>query len=111
VRAVGVLAAAGLLLIGTARLAAQGKGPKKYAVTTDHALAVSKEALGKHGYEVDRVETSGHDYVVWYRLGNKGKGKGKGPPAKMVIHRTEGRVVFLSTPSAVLVDIDVRLKL
>jgi len=29
----------------------------------------------------------------------------------MVIHRTEGRVVFLSTPSVVLVDIDVRLKL
>jgi len=30
---------------------------------------------------------------------------------RMVIHRTEDRVVFLSAPSAVLVDIDVRLKL
>jgi hypothetical protein len=29
----------------------------------------------------------------------------------MVIHRTEDRVVFLSTPSEVLVDIDVKLKL
>jgi hypothetical protein len=28
-----------------------------------------------------------------------------------VIHRTEDRVVFLSVPSEVLVDIDVRLKL
>jgi len=30
---------------------------------------------------------------------------------KMVIHRTEDRVVFLSVPSAVLVDIDVRLRM
>ena len=53
----------------------------------------------------------GHDVVVWYRRGNRGRGKGKGPPAKMVIHRTEDRVVFLSAPSEVLVDIDVRLKI
>jgi len=99
------------LLVFALPAAAQGKGPKKYAVTTDHALTVSKDVLVKHGYEVDRVEPSGHDYVVWYRLGNKGTGKGKGPPAKMVIHRTEDRVVFLSTPSEVLVDIDVKLKL
>src|SRR5438445_1726061 len=92
-------------------LGAQGKGPKKYAVSNDRALIVTKEVLVKQGYEVVRVENSGRDYVVWYRRGNRGRGKGKGPPAKMVIHRTEDRVVFLSVPSAVLVDIDVRLKL
>src|SRR5436309_4668649 len=85
--------------------AAQGKGPKKYAVSNDRALIVTKEVLVKQGYEVVRVENSGHDYVVWYRRGNRGRGKGKGPPVKMVIHRTEDRVVFLSVPSAVLVDI------
>ena len=92
-------------------LAAQGKAPKKYAVTTDHALVVSKEVLVKQGYEVVQVENSGRDYIVWYRRGNKGHGKGKGPPVKMVIHRVEDRVVFLSAPSEVMVDIDVRLKL
>src|SRR5947209_13183395 len=91
--------------------AAQGKGPKKYAVTTDRALVVTKDVLVKQGYEVVRVENSGRDYVVWYRRGNRGRGKGKGPPVKMVIHRTEDRVVFLSVPSAVLVDIDVRLRM
>src|SRR6185437_6986050 len=91
------------LVAFVAPLTAQGKGPKKYAVT--------KEVLVKQGYEVVRVENSGRDYIVWYRRGNRGRGKGKGPPVKMVIHRTEDRVVFLSTPSAVLVDIDVRLKL
>lgn len=99
------------LVACAAPLAAQGKGPKKYAVSNDRALVVTKEVLVKQGYEVVRVEPSGRDYIVWYRLGNRGRGKGKGPPARMVIHRTEDRVVFLSTPSAVLVDIDVRLKL
>src|SRR5213593_129512 len=109
VKRLGVLLVAALLLVGPA--AAQGKGPKKYAVTSDRALVVTKEVLVKQGYEVVRVEPSGRDYIVWYRRGNRGRGKGKGPPVKMVIHRTEDRVVFLSAPSAVLVDIDVRLRL
>src|SRR6266498_5975209 len=92
------------LVAFAAPLTAQGKGPKKYAVTTDRALVVTKEVLVKQGYEVVRVENSGHDYVVWYRRGNRGKGKGKGPPVKLVIHRYADRVVFLNTPSAILVD-------
>src|SRR6266852_4829100 len=99
------------LVVCAAPLGAQGKGPKKYAVSNDRALVVTKEVLVNQGYEVVRVENSGRDYIVWYRRGNRGRGKGKGPPAKMVIHRTEDRVVFLSAPSSVLVDIDVRLKL
>ncbi len=99
------------LVAFAAPLTAQGKGPKKYAVSNDRALVVTKEVLVKQGYDVVRVENSGRDIVVWYRRGNRGRGKGKGPPARMVIHRTEDRVVFLSAPSAVLVDIDVRLKL
>ena|SRR6266536_2307548 len=99
------------LVACAAPLTAQGRGPKKYAVTNDRALVVTREVLVKQGYEVVSVENSGHDVVVWYRRGNRGRGKGKGPPARMVIHRTEDRVVFLSAPSEVLVDIDVRLKL
>src|SRR2546422_11459158 len=102
---------AAALVVWATPLAAQGKGPKKYAVSNDRALIVTKEVLVKQGYEVVRVENSGRDYIVWYRRGNRGRGKGKGPPVKMVIHRTEDRVVFLSVPSAVLVDIDLRLKL
>ena len=104
-----VFALVGLLVATPA--AGQGRGPKKYAVTNDRALVVTQEALVKHGYEVVRVENGGRDLVVWYRAGNRGRGKGKGPPVKMVIHRTEDRVVFLQTPSAVLVDIDLKLKL
>src|SRR5436309_5941020 len=100
------------LVACVAPLAAQGKGPKKYAVTTDRALVVTREVLVKQGYEVVRVENSGRDVMVWYRRGSRGRGKGKGPPVRMVIHRDAeraDRVVFLSAPSAILVDIDVRL--
>ncbi len=94
-----------------ALLVAGGSGPKKYAVTNDRALVVTREVLVKQGYEVVRVERGGRDVIVWYRAGNKGRGKGKGPPVRMVIHRTEDRVVFLQAPTSILVDIDMQLKL
>jgi len=37
------------LVACVAPLAAQGKGPKKYAVTTDRALVVTREVLVKQG--------------------------------------------------------------
>ena len=59
----------------------------------------------------DLIETHGNDQVVYYRRGNMGKGKGKGPPVKLIVRQVENRVVFVDTPDAVLVDINVRLKL
>jgi len=99
------------LMIAAAPAVAQGKGPKKYKVTNDRALVITREVLVRHGYEVMTVENRGSDIVVWYRRGNMGKGKGKGPKVKMVIHRDADRVVFLQVPTAILVDIDVRLRL
>jgi hypothetical protein len=49
--------------------------------------------------------------VIYYRRGNMGRGKGKGPVVKMIVRRVENRIVFLDTPDAILVDINVRLKL
>jgi hypothetical protein len=104
----------GLLLGTAAPYAAQGRGrgrgPKKYAVTNDRALVVTREVLVRHGYEVVRVEDSGPEVVVWYRRGNRGRGRGKGPPVRMLIRRDADRVVFVNTPSPILVDIDVRLR-
>ena len=103
-----------LLSLLAAPLAAQGRGhgPKKeFAVAPDRAVSVTRDVLVHQGYEVVRVETVGNDQVVWYRRGNMGRGKGKGPPMKMIIRREVNRIVFVDTPDAVLVDINVRLKL
>ena len=108
---VGIAVAALALL--AASLTAQGRGPKRYAVSGDRAVVVTREVLGRQGFEVVRVETVGNDQVVWYRRGNRGRGRGKGPPVKMVIRRdpVANKIVFLETPSAILVDIDVKLRM
>jgi len=105
---------AGLLVFGAAPAAAQehGHGRKKeFAVAPDRAVSVTREVLVRQGYEVVSIETHGDDQIVYYRRGNMGRGKGKGPKMKMIIRRVENRVVFVGTPDAVLVDINVRLRL
>ncbi len=86
-----------------------GHGPKKeFVVAPDRAVSVTREVLVHQGFEVVRIEQV---EVVYYRRGNMGRGKGKGPPMKMIIRRVENRIVFVDTPDAVLVDINVRLRL
>ena len=110
-RGLAAVVAAGLVLcFASTPLAAQGKG-KHYAVSNDKAVTVTREVLVRQGYEVVRIEVDGPSQVVYYRAGNKGKGKGKGKLEKMVIRREAERVVFVDTPSAILVDIDFRLRL
>lgn len=99
-------------VVAPAALAAQGHGPKReFVIEPTRARSVTREVLVRQGFEVVRIETVGSDQVVYYRRGNMGRGKGKGPMAKMVIRRVENRIVFIDTPDAILVDINVRLKL
>lgn len=98
-----------LSLIATP-VAAQGNG-KRYAVTNDKAVTVTREVLVRRGFEVVKVETRGDTRVIFYRAGNQGRGKGKGKLERMIIRREADRVIFVETPSAILVDIDLKLKL
>ena len=98
--------------LGAVPLAAQGnKHKKEFVVAPSRAVSVTREVLVRQGYEVIRIETVKNDQIVYYRRGNMGKGKGKGPPMKMIIRRVENRVVFVDTPDAILVDINVKLTL
>jgi hypothetical protein len=106
-----LLVTAGALAAGP--LAGQGRGtkPKHYSVSHDRAFTVTKDVLGRHGFEVVRIEIKGGDRIVYYRRGNMGRGKGKGPMQTLIIRRVENRIVFVDVPDVVLVDIDIRLRL
>lgn len=106
-----LLAVAALCALAVLPLAAQGRGPKKeFAVAPNRAMSVTRDVLVHQGFEVVRIETVGNDRVIYYRRGNMGRGRGKGPPMKMIIRHVGNRVVFVDAPSAVLVDINVKLQ-
>lgn len=119
--AAAVLATGALLCPGRGVMAQgkshNGKGDhvppghaKKKVVTADQAIVVTRQVLVSHGYEVVRIERVRETQVVYYRRGNMGRGKGKGPIEKIVIRPEPDRVVFVSQPPrGLMVDINVRL--
>ena len=112
--AAGLALALLALALSVAPAHAQGKGKgkdKHYTVSNDRAVTVTRNVLVRQGYDVVRIERVGTTQVVYYRAGNRGRGKGKGPLQKMVIRTVERRIVFENTPPAIMVDIDVNLKL
>ena len=108
----GLALALAALTIAAAPVHAQGKGKAKhYTVSSDRAVVVTRDVLVRQGYDVVRVERVGATQVVYYRAGNHGRGRGKGPVERMVIRTVDRRVVFEDAPPAIMVDIDVHLKL
>ena len=106
------LAVVVLLGMTTAPAQAQGKAKyKHYVVSSDRAISVTRTVLVHQGYQVVRIQRLGATHVVYYRRGNMGRGKGKGPVQRMVIRTVRDRVTFEDTDPSVLVDIDVKLKL
>jgi hypothetical protein len=100
------------LVAGAAPAEAQGKAKyKHYVVSSDHAVSVTRTVLVQRGYTVVRIQRVGPTHVVYYRRGNMGRGKGKGPLQRLVIRTVRDRVIFEETEPSVLVDIDVKLKL
>lgn len=106
------LAVVALLGITAAPANAQGKDKAKhYRVSSDKALTVTRTVLVEQGYHVVRVERVGATQVIYFRRGNNGRGKGKGPIQRMVIRTVRDRVFFEEAEPSVLVNIDVKLKL
>ncbi|HEV8509027.1 MAG TPA: hypothetical protein VGQ48_01085 [Gemmatimonadales bacterium] len=100
------------LTVAALPAAAQGRGPKKeFVVAPNRAVIAARDVLVSRGFEVIRMEVRGNDRVLFYRRGNMGRGKGQGPPMTLIIRQMRDRVVFVDTPDAVLVDINLRLKL
>lgn len=117
------IATAGLWLAGAAAQAqgnagGNGKAPpgsvkkkKVKVISTGDGVIIARDILVKHGYEVVRVDIVDDTRVIYYRVGNRGRGKGKGRLERIVVRREPERIVFVNAPRAVLVDINLRLGL
>jgi hypothetical protein len=84
------------------------KWPKKKVTVTD-AVGVTRVVLREQGYDVVRVEQVREMQIVYYRRGNMGRGRGKGPIERMIIRPSPDRIVIERAPSPVLMQINVRL--
>ncbi len=86
-------------------------GQARKVVTVDHAAVVTRDVLVAHGYEVVRIEVRKGVRIVYFRRGNMGNGRGKGPLERLIIRPATETVLFEDAPPKVLVDIRVRLAL
>jgi hypothetical protein len=96
-----------------AQAQARGNG-KRYAVSSDKAMSVTRTVLQRQGYEVVRVAHAEDAQVIYYRRGSNASGNrpgnGKGAIERLVIRAVERRVVFEGATPAILADIDFGLK-
>jgi hypothetical protein len=84
-------------------------GKVKKVWTSDEAVDITRGVLREHGYELVRVEQRRDVRVVYYRRGNMGRGRGKGPIMYMIVRPSSDRIIIERAPSAVLLKINVRL--
>jgi hypothetical protein len=109
---IAMLALAGILLAAATALRAKGRAPRKYATTPERALTVTRELLGRHGYEVVRVTGQHLNRIIWYRRAGR-RSDGQPPLRKIVIRRlpAERRVLLMHAPPAILGETDVHLRM
>lgn len=86
------------------------KGPKyKRVKSSDEAVDVTRVVLHEQGYELVRIERRGDARIVYYRRGNMGRGRGKGPIMYMIVRPSTERIVVERAPGPLLAQINIRL--
>jgi hypothetical protein len=84
-------------------------GPKAKHVSMRQAVSVTRDVLVANGYQVTQVLQSGSNQVIYFRRGNRGKGRGLGPVEKIVVVPAGQVVQFQSVPEPLLTTILRRL--
>ena len=93
---------------------AQGRGQNKAkkdkeTVSIEIALTATREVLTERGFDVVRVEQEDDFQIVYYRRGNRGRGRGGGPVERLVIRWTPERVEVRDAPDEIRIGIEIKL--
>ena len=78
-------------------------------VTTSQAVLVTRDVLVTNGYQIVNVVPTGTTQVIYYRRGNRGRGRGLGPVEKIYVVPSGEVVAFRSVPDPLLSTILRRL--
>ncbi len=95
---------------------AQGRGRGQNKVKKDRetvsieiALTATREVLTEKGFDVVRIEQEDDFQIVYYRRGNRGRGRGGGPVERLVIRWTPERVEGRDAPDEIRIGIEIKL--
>ena len=88
----------------------QNKAKKvKETVSIEVAITATREVLTAKGFDVVRIEQEADFQIVYYRRGNRGRGRGGGPVERLVIWWTPERVEVRDAPDEIRIGIEVKL--
>ncbi len=95
---------------------AQGRGrgqnkvkKDKETVSLEIAITATRDVLREKGFDVVRIEQEDDFQIVYYRRGNRGRGRGGGPVERLVIRWTPERVEVRDAPDEIRIGIEVKL--
>ncbi len=95
---------------------AQGRGRGQNKVKKDNetvsieiAITATRDVLREKGFDVVRIEQEDDFQIVYYRRGNRGRGRGGGPVERLVIRWTPERVEVRDAPDEIRIGIEVKL--
>jgi len=95
---------------------AQGRGrgqnkveKDKETVSIEIAITATRDVLREKGFDVLRIEQEDDFQIVYYRRGNRGRGRGGGPVERLVIRWTPERLEVRDAPDEIRIGIEVKL--
>ena len=95
---------------------AQGRGrgqnkveKDKETVSLEIAITATRDVLREKGFDVVRIEQEDDFQIVYYRRGNRGRGRGGGPVERLVIRWTPERLEVRDAPDEIRIGIEVKL--
>ncbi len=93
---------------------AQGRGrgqnkveKEKETVSIEIALTATREVLTERGFDVVRIEQEDDFQIVYYRRGNRGRGRGGGPVERLVIRWTPERIEVRDAPDEIRIGLEI----
>ena len=82
---------------------------EKATVSIEVAITATRDVLREQGFDIVRIEQEDDFQIVYYRRGNRGRGRGGGPVERLVIRWTPERVEVRDAPDEIRIGIEIKL--